>query len=498
MKNRTHRIIKAPEPAVINRVLEHACREDFASFVRKCFDYLHSGRQISWAPYLDAMTFRLEQVRVGKIMRLIINLLPRSLKSFVTTVALPAFMLGHDPTKRIIVICYSSELAVKFANDFRAIVNAPWYRDLFPGTRISRSKNTEAEVVTTRGGFRLATSIDGALIGRGGDVIIIDDCLKPMDALSASKREYVNDWFINTVLTRLDDSQNGAIVIAMQRLHVDDLCGRLMRASDDWTVLKLAAIAEEDEQIQIGEDRYWRRRAGELLDPQRWPMQKLDQRRSEMGSYDFSAQYQQRPRPLEGAMINPTWVKRFEQPPARTASSRIIQSWDTGGDNHWSVCVTLLLQDNKFYVLHVLRDRMGYLALVTRAISHAQSFKATRILVEDTLIGPALVAELQKAGLPAIAIKPEGDKRTRMLIQSAKFESGQAFCPYQAPWLGEFENEVFAFPGGRFNDQVDALSQALAHATPGYELSDASNEGFRKLINDVWWHNQFMARIRGY
>ena len=90
-------------------------------------------------------------------------------------------------------------------------------------------------------------------------------------------------------------------------------------------------------------------------------------------------------------MINPTWVKRFNQPPTRTASSRIIQSWDPGGDNHWSVCVTLLLQDHKHYLLHVLRDRMCYSMLVARAIAHAQTYRATRILVEHALIGPDIM-----------------------------------------------------------------------------------------------------------
>jgi predicted phage terminase large subunit-like protein len=494
MSKRKRHVIAPPHAALISCALEHACREDLASFVKRCFDYLHPGKQLFWAPYLDGLVFQLEQIRLGKNKRFMANLPPRSLKSIVTSVALPAFMLGHDPTKRIIVISYGSELAIKHANDFRSIVNAPWYRALFPDTRISRSKNTESEVVTTRGGFRLATSIDGALTGRGGDVVIVDDPLKPIDALSDSKREHVNEWFINTVLTRLDDKQNGAIIIVMQRLHVDDLCGRLMRASDDWTMLKLAAIAEEDEQIQIGEDRYWMRRAGELLHPERESITDLDRIRSQMGSYNFSAQFQQRPRLLEGAMINPTWVKRCDQPPALTASSRIIQSWDTGGENHWSVCVTLLMQDNKHYLLHVLRDRIGYPALKARAISHAQTHKAKRILVEDAGIGPALVAELQKAGLSAVAIKPELDKRTRMAIQSAKFESGHVFFPNQAPWLADFEHELFGFPNGRHDDQVDALSQALAHGQPSYELSDQALEGFARFVSAMWWNNSVRWR----
>ena len=115
-----------------------------------------------------------------------------------TSVSFPAFVLGHDPTKRVIVVSYGSDLAIKLANDYRMIVNAPWYRDLFPAMRISSLKNTELEVATTQNGFRLATSIDGTLTGRGGDILILDDPLKPIDALSDSKRERVNDFFNHT------------------------------------------------------------------------------------------------------------------------------------------------------------------------------------------------------------------------------------------------------------------------------------------------------------
>jgi hypothetical protein len=102
-----------------------------------------------------------------------------------------------------------SDLATKHANDCRAILNADWFRRTFPATRISRTKNTESEVLTTQNGYRLATSIDGTLTGRGGDIIVIDDPLKPSDALADSKRERVNDWYNNTLLSRLDDKQRG-------------------------------------------------------------------------------------------------------------------------------------------------------------------------------------------------------------------------------------------------------------------------------------------------
>jgi hypothetical protein len=122
--------------------------------------------------HICAIAHYLEQVRLGKIKRLIITVPPRSLKSIMCSVAFPAFVLGQDPTKRLIVVSYGADLAIKHGNDFRAVVNSVEYRAIFPGMRISAMKNTQTEVVTTQNGFRLANSVDGALTGRGGDIII--------------------------------------------------------------------------------------------------------------------------------------------------------------------------------------------------------------------------------------------------------------------------------------------------------------------------------------
>ena len=229
---------------------------------------------MNWHIY--ALAHHLELVQRGKIKRLIINMPPRSLKSIVSSVAFPAFMLGDDPTKRVIAVSYGSELAIKHANDLRAVLNSQWYRKLFPETRVSRTKNTEAEVVTTKNGFRLATSIHGALTGRGGDIVIIDDPLSSIDALSDSKREHVNDWYNANFPMRLDNKQTGAIIVVMQRLDPEDLTGMLQRSSEEWTLLKIPAIAEQDETVQIGDKKHHYRRVGDVLHPEREPLSVLN------------------------------------------------------------------------------------------------------------------------------------------------------------------------------------------------------------------------------
>ena len=177
---------------------------------------------------IDAFTWHLAQCLDGNIRRRLITVPPRHLKSICASVAFPAWALGHDPSLRIIAASYSTELARKHALDCRAVLESSWYKDVFPGTRLHRDKNTELEFMTSRRGFRLATSIGGTLTGRGGNLIIIDDPMKPADAQSETRRRTVAQWFDSTLYSRLDNKADDRIVLIMQRLHMDDLVGHVL------------------------------------------------------------------------------------------------------------------------------------------------------------------------------------------------------------------------------------------------------------------------------
>jgi hypothetical protein len=209
-----------------------ALRSDLYSFVQAIFPIV-SG-QATFLPnrHIEAMTYALTKVLRGETKRLIITVPPRNLKSICASVALPAYGLGHDPTRRFICVSYSEALARKHANDCRALMRSPLYRRVFPGTRISPGKDTETEFATTAGGYRLATSVGGTLTGRGGNFVIIDDPLKPQDAYSELARDSTQQWYCNTLLTRLDNKSEDAIVVVMQRLHVGDLVGYLLEKGD--------------------------------------------------------------------------------------------------------------------------------------------------------------------------------------------------------------------------------------------------------------------------
>jgi predicted phage terminase large subunit-like protein len=428
----------------MDRTLLYAIlRRDLTAFVRKTFQTLSPGQTFVPGWYIRAIAYQLERVLRGEIKRLIINLPPRSLKSMMTSVAFPAYVLGHDPTRRIICASYSSELAHKLSNDFRCLLASPWYRTVFPETRIGRYKDSETEIELTRRGFRLATSTGGTLTGRGGDLIIIDDPLKPLDAVSDLKRKAANDWFLNTVISRPDDKRTGAIVIVMQRVHMEDLTGFVLGQSEDWTILSLPAIAESFETIKLSdvEDHY--RRPGEVLAPEREPMDVLEQLRRQLGSDLFYAQYQQAPVPPGGAMD--------------TAAKG-------GPDNDWSVCTTwLLTNDCQWYLLDVWRGRVDYPALKAKFKEMALRWQAKQILVEEAGTAIGLIEELRYQVLGIAPIKPDKDKVTRMSIASAIFEAGQVHFPESASWLPELEAELFSFPGSRHDDQVDSISQAINH-----------------------------------
>ncbi len=173
---------------------------------------------------------------------------PRSLKSHCASICLPAWILGHDPTRRIVCASYSQELADTLARSCRTLMHSVLYRALFPETRLWKERSAVPEFMTTVQGLRLASSVGGTLTGKGGDFLIIDDPLKPEEALSETLRKGANQWYDSTAFPRLNDKTRGGILIIMQRLHEDDLVGHVLK-QEGWEVIRLSAIAESDETL---------------------------------------------------------------------------------------------------------------------------------------------------------------------------------------------------------------------------------------------------------
>lgn len=442
-------------------------RSELSFFIERTFVHLDPNTPYAHNWHIDLLADRLTKVARGECRRLIITVPPRSLKSICTSVAFPAWLLGCDPSKRIICASYSQDLSHKLARDTLAVMNSPWYQQTF-ATRLNKQRTAAADFSTTQRGTRLATSVGGTLTGLGGDIIIIDDPVKPDEALSEAVRQGANNWFDNTVYSRLNDKRTGAIIIIMQRLHMNDLVGHVLE-KEDWEVVNLPAIAQEEEVWEyttlLGSQSHIRR-LDDLLHAEREPPHVLQGIRNTLGEYAFSAQYLQSPVPLGGGLVKREWLHRYEGALTSADFPTVVQSWDTANKlselSDYSVCTTWGVKAKKAYLLHVLRRRMSYPDLKRTVVEHARIHGAKTVLIEDKASGTQLIQELARGELSSVkGIKPKGDKPMRMQAQTAHIENGFVLFPDRAPWLEEYISELTTFPQSRYDDQVDSTSQAL-------------------------------------
>jgi predicted phage terminase large subunit-like protein len=424
-------------------------RHDFMGFVERSFYELNPETSFISGPHIEAIAAKLEACRLGKIKRLIINLPPRNLKSHCTSIAFAAWFLGHDPSRHVICASYGQDLADKLARDCRTVMNSSWYKRLFR-TRLS-DRQAVHDFMTTAQGTRLATSVGGVLTGRGADLILIDDPQKPDEALSETRRNAVNEWYDNTLMSRLNSKADGCIVIIMQRLHQDDLVGHVLEQGN-WDVLSLPAIAEVDE-IHVIETPYGRRlfvrKEGEALHPERESLAVYANMRQTIGEYNFLSQYQQTPTPVGGAMVKTHWLKYYKTDELPEQFARIFQSWDTANKAtelaDYSVCTTWGTLYKKYYLLNVFRRRLNYPDLKRAVIAQALEYRANTVLIEDKASGTQLIQDLQNEGVIGVTEykpPPGTDKIMRLHAQTAMFENGYVLLPSEAPWLNDYVKEL--------------------------------------------------------
>lgn len=469
-------------------LLNALLRKNFKSFVIKVFNEISPNAQYLDSWYIDVICDSLMNAFEDKENRIIINIPPRHTKSIISSVAFPAFILGHNPKAKIVAASYADDLASKLALDCKKIMESEWYKELFPGTRLSKKRSTN-DFETTKGGGRYATSVGGVLTGRGGDYIIIDDPIKPSDTFSDTIREKTNDWYGSTLYSRLDNHNSGKIIVIMQRLHEDDFTGHLLSTDPSFKHIRIPAIAEENETWTVrdrilNKDKTFIRKKGEALHPSRYNLESLLKLKSTVGEYTFAGQYQQNPAPKDGGIIKQKWFRYYDLAKlweniknGEIEVMCIIQSWDTANKieqhNDHSVCITILRdREGNNYVLDVYREKLEFPNLI-RKITQMYNFAKEKydykidVLIEDKASGTQIIQTLQNSHIIfPIAIKPEHDKETRLMSVSHLIENGSCLFPNDEPhWWLDFEQELLRFPQVKHDDQCDALSQALSYKT---------------------------------
>ncbi|MGJ5621380.1 phage terminase large subunit [Sulfitobacter sp. MF3-043] len=440
-------------------------RSDLSSFIQRSFATVDPGSVYSHNWHIDAIAYQLERIARGEIRRLIITMPPRSLKSISASIAFPAWILGRYPKKRILAVSYSENLAEKLAFDCMKVLASDWYQDTFPQTRVARNRSRKFDFETTRGGGRYSASVGGALTGRGGDIIIIDDPHKPDEAQSEVRRSSVLDWYGSTLLSRCNDPATTPIIVIQQRIHENDLAGMLLEQGG-WEHLNLQAVADDPESFDLGRRGHIHRKEGDLLHAERLPRDLLSDYKTQLGSYVYAAQYQQRPAPIEGGIVKWNWFKSYDVVPQQLEQDEIVQSWDTASSagelNDYSVCTTWLVRKPQAWMLDLWRGRLEYPDLQRKIQSLAVQANANRILIEQAGSGISLIQDLSRSSdLNVIGIIPKQDKASRLMNVSAMIEAGRILIPKEAPWLADFRRELTLFPNARNDDQVDSLSQFL-------------------------------------
>lgn len=471
-------------------LLHGLARTDLDVFVQLVFSLLNPRETLEHGWYLDAMVRALEDVERGDCRRLQVTVPPRHLKSILVNVAFPAWLMGRDPTVKVICVSYAQDLATLHARAFRKVVTSHMYAAVFPETAASISRETDIEVATLQGGFRYATSLGGTVTGVGADLIIIDDLMKAADAVYPETRAKAKRFVDETLMSRLNDKRHGKVVAIQQRLHEDDISGHLTEKGS-FRHLNLPAIAIRDEIIPLTRNRAHARRIGDLLSPRREPRETLDEIKRDMGSRAFETQYQQNPTPGDGDYVKWDRIAFYDDVPSRTHLLKVVHSWDCaaspapGAD--YSVGTIWGFDGQSWLLLQVIRERLDYPDLLARVRLERNKWRADLVLVEKASSGIALLQDLVRdircTSAPQhhapwssrLAADTKQPKAERFYTGMERLYSGVARFPRDAPWMDDLRREMMSFPNARHDDQVDSVSQFL---------NWAAGQGGRTLVND--------------
>ena len=419
----------------------------------------------------------LDRVIAGKCKRLMIAMPPRHGKSQMGSYLFPAYLMGRDPRSKLIVASHTAELAQRFGRMIRNLMEEDKYKELFPNMLLSIDSKAAGRWNTQQGGEAFFIGKGGAMTGRGGDVIILDDILDEQDAMSDTAMENTWEWYTSGPRQRLQP--NGAIVVINTRWKTDDLSGRLLKMhgqikSDQWELLEFPAILP----------------SGGSLWPGFWPIDELEKVKMSIGLKKWNAQWQQQPTNEDGAVLKRNWWKRWkhDEPPE---CSYVIQTYDTAYSKKetadysvistWGVFVPSADSGPNLILLSVKRGRWDFPELKRVAKDEYRYWNPDNVLIEAKATATPLQQELRKMGIPVTMYSPGGrrsgqDKISRANAVAPILESGMIWYPEQQDWAEEMVEECAAFPNGSHDDQVDAAIMAWMRFRQGNFASLATDE----------------------
>jgi predicted phage terminase large subunit-like protein len=468
------------------------CANKFSDFIKCAWEELEPETPLAWNWHLDYLCDEAQE-QIERIAHhrprqyhLIINVPPRSLKSWIFTRAPAAWAWIKHPWIRFMTVSYAEELALEHAVDTRTLILSDWYQERWGDKyQLAGDQNIKSFYKTTAKGYRMTGSVGGKAIGRGGHIITIDDPLSPEEAEYDNARETVIRWWSRTIRSRLNNPTVGMFWIVVQRLHENDLTGYLVREEGE-KFKHICLPAEEGDQIRPVELR--KKYINGLLFEKQFPKDLLEAYRRP-DPYMYAGQYLQIPSPPEGGMFKRQWW-RFWKPAGMSLPAVVVQigpethtcpvydlpesfdetinSWDMGlkeSKKNDPLAGTVWSQKGPdFFLLDLVHDRLDPLKAAGEAKALYMRYPSTSaVLIEDTAGGSSAIVDLRRT-IPGVqAIVPKGDKKTRAIPTARLLQAGNLYLPHPAicNWVNDFIEEFSVFPNGTHDDRIDSTSQAM-------------------------------------
>src|SRR6056300_633737 len=434
-------------------------KTNFLSFVKKMWpDFIEGSHH-------QTIADKFNRLATGELTRLIINMPPRHTKSEFASFFLPAWMIGQNPKLKIIQATHTAELAVNFGRKAKHLIDSEEYQQIFK-TRLQEDSKAAGRWNTSDGGEYFAVGVQGAVTGRGADLLIIDDPHSEQDVNSPSAFDNAYEWYTSGPRQRLQPG--GRIVLVMTRWSTKDLTAQLVNAgakeekADQWEVIEFPAILP----------------SGEPVWPEYWKKEELEKVKASAGIAKWNAQYMQNPTAEEGALLKREWWQNWDKdylPPLL----HVIQSYDTAflkketadysAITTWGIFAENEGDPQHIILLDALKERLEFPDLRRLAKEQYDYWQPETVLVEAKASGLPLTYELRQMGIPVVNFSPSkgNDKHSRFNAVAPMFESGMIWAPKDREFAQEVIEECASFPYGDHDDLVDSTTQALMRFRQG-------------------------------
>jgi phage terminase large subunit-like protein len=439
--------------------IEEDLRENFEEFFVQAFKFANPDTELIFSPYLQYICERYQNIR--KRDRVIFNQPARSMKSW-TAKIYAAWYLGRNPGKNVMIVSNKQDLAELNLIDVRDILRAPWYKKVFPETRIAKGRSSKTQFVTTRRGGVLAVSVEGSVAGFGADLMIIDDPNKIADASRPDRHQTVNDKFDGELYSRLNNKKKSIVIVVQHRLHENDLSGHLIRRG--YAVIALPLVAPRDKDYPLRDGEVWHRKKGNVLTATY--LLKDIEAAKKSNALDYFWFYQQGVGPKQAKNIR---IEDFKILKSNKEAGPFLISIDAaqgdGPQHSFNVVQVWQQLPGSYHLFHQFREQCGFAQFQTATKSLIKAFRPAAVLIESAANGGALLSVL-RGQLPAfnfIGIHPSETKMERLNRHREAIRRGALSLQSTEGWIVDFLLEFNDFPR-RGTDMVDTTTQMLDYA----------------------------------